>query len=279
MFKLIAFDIDGTLAPHHKKASEDVINRLKKLESEGYQICLISGKPIGYVVGMSRQFGLNNPIVSGENGAVIYFGTDFPIKKEIKFEYDTNSQVLLEKYKKLINKKYKEFIWVQPNEVNFSFFVENENVKKEIEMITIEFLKDSNFEYYLHPDGCFDIVYKGVNKGWAINQIKKFLGYEFHQIISVGDGSNDVPMFAESLYAIGINRKDTAVSVSNILEAFDVMDEISSITRICPYCRHEKITVWTVGETNKVLGECDKCEFTGSLDGFENKHFYRITFE
>lgn len=274
MIKLIAFDIDDTLAPLHKKAKEDTVKQLKKLEEKNYKICLISGKPVSYVAGMARQFGLSNPIISGENGSIIYFGIDFPIKKEIRFTYSEKEKRMLEVYKKTIEEKYEEFIWSQPNNVNVSFFVEDKEIRKEINHFTHDYFKDTNFEYYLHADGCFDIIYKGVNKGWAVQQIKKELQLNNTEIVTIGDGKNDLPMFKETYYSIGINRNDTLISVKDIEEVFEAIKELEKNEKVCPYCQHKKITVWEIEKEKRILGECDKCEETKDLYYFEKNNYY-----
>lgn len=278
MIKLIAFDIDGTLAPQHGKSLSETVELLKELEKQGIKICLISGKPIMYVAGMARQMGIKNPIISGENGAIIYLDMNFPIQNEIKFKYDKKDLEILEKYKKLINNLYREYIWVQPNDVNFSFFVKDENKKNEINELTYHFFKHSNFEYYVHSDGCFDIVIRDVNKAWAINSLKKILNVSNSHIITVGDGYNDVPMFEVTYYSIGINRSDTLIGVENINEAFEAIKQIISPTRVCDYCEHKKFMIWEITEQNRVLGECDKCENTKNLYHFEKNSFYNDIF-
>lgn len=269
MIKFIAFDLDGTLAPHNQHSTFETVEKLKWLEQKGIIICFISGKPIGHVTGMARQMGLENPIVSGENGAIIYFGTDFPIKKEVKFSYSDNELTTLKQYQEKILAAYSDSIWVQPNEVNYSFFADDKLIFNEISEFTENHFKNSNFNYYFHNDGCIDIVYKDVHKGWAIKKIKEELGLEYNQMVSVGDGVNDLPMFKETLFEIGINRTETPITVKNIDEAMAILKTLVNEQLQCPSCGHNKIMFWKTN-AKRLLGECDKCEHTTDYFKFDS---------
>jgi len=57
MHKVLVFDLDGTLAPISKGKTSKDIEKLKRLEKEGYKIGICSGKPTyylcGFIVGLS----------------------------------------------------------------------------------------------------------------------------------------------------------------------------------------------------------------------------------
>ena len=76
--KWIVFDLDGTLCKIGKEILPETVEMLKALEDKGNRICISSGKPTYYLVGMFRQVGLKAPIFIGENGGVIQFGVDLP---------------------------------------------------------------------------------------------------------------------------------------------------------------------------------------------------------
>lgn len=78
MYKLIVFDLDGTLAPHGKGMLPENLEKLKALEQKNVRIAICSGKPTYYLCGFMRQIGLEKPILVGENGAVIQFGVALP---------------------------------------------------------------------------------------------------------------------------------------------------------------------------------------------------------
>ena len=71
MIKLVVFDLDGTLAPVGKSILPETLKRIKEIEERGIQIAICSGKPPFYLCGVMRQAGIANPVLVGENGAVI----------------------------------------------------------------------------------------------------------------------------------------------------------------------------------------------------------------
>ena len=51
---------------------------LRQLEERGVRIAVCSGKPTYYLCGFLRQVELRDPILIGENGAVIQMGVELP---------------------------------------------------------------------------------------------------------------------------------------------------------------------------------------------------------
>ncbi|MGN1262261.1 MAG: HAD family hydrolase, partial [Candidatus Enteromonas sp.] len=67
--RLVALDLDDTLAPIAKPASMEAVSSLRALEERGTVIALCSGKPLYYLTGFARQLGLKDIYLIGENGA------------------------------------------------------------------------------------------------------------------------------------------------------------------------------------------------------------------
>ena len=78
MIALAVFDLDGTLAAPGKAMPAEELQLLLKLEEKGTQIAISSGKPVFYLCGFARQLGLKDPILIGENGAVLQKGVELP---------------------------------------------------------------------------------------------------------------------------------------------------------------------------------------------------------
>ena len=76
--RLVALDLDDTLAPIAKPASEKAVSLLKDLLSRGDAIALCSGKPLYYLTGFARQLGLEDIYLIGENGATLQHGVALP---------------------------------------------------------------------------------------------------------------------------------------------------------------------------------------------------------
>ena len=58
MFKLIAFDLDNTLAAVGKPVTPGDLALLRQLEDGGARIAICSGKPTYYLCGFARQLQL-----------------------------------------------------------------------------------------------------------------------------------------------------------------------------------------------------------------------------
>ena len=226
MHRLIAFDLDGTLAPIGKGIETEDIKLLRNIESSGIKIAVCSGKPIYYLCGMFRQVGLAEPILIGENGAAFQIGIDLPPQDcfLLPISKESSAQLLLAK-SEIIN-HFSKGIWLQPNESVLTVF------PKEKALFTqIQGLMDSlaphipDLSVYRHSDS-FDIVPSVINKYNGLRFLSEFLHITANEIIAVGDGENDIPMFefAGISIKIGDNIKyETTYSFSNITDAIKII--------------------------------------------------------
>jgi hydroxymethylpyrimidine pyrophosphatase-like HAD family hydrolase len=89
-------------------------------------IALISGKPIAYLSGLARQLGLQYPILSGENGAIVYYSKDFPPQKSLIITAAEKEVRILENLRLDIVKKFGNKVWIQPNMLNLTIFQKTE---------------------------------------------------------------------------------------------------------------------------------------------------------
>jgi len=232
------FDIDSTLAPPNEPIENSVIQRLKQFEKQGIFIGLISGKPISYISGLARQSGLERPILVGENGGVIHYSAKFPPERSfITFTINKKAFEELKKIQDQINAKFTGYIWVQPNLINYTIFPLDGRVKSDLFEYVEKIYSQHNtivkyFTIYTHIDA-IEIVPRSVNKGLALKYIKKSEKIKKNEIITVGDGENDLPMMKESGYSIGINMPLAKINVRNINEA------LKSIAKIGEGLGHE----------------------------------------
>ena len=211
--KVIVFDLDGTLCRIGKEILPETVEMLKALEDKGNRICISSGKPTYYLVGMFRQVGLKSPIFIGENGGVIQFGVDLP---PAEYHVTTALKNVVRKLKVLRNDLEEEFgdkIWYQPNEIELTAFPQNQDDFDKIE----SFIKGKNIEdiiIYRQVD-CFDVVPCDVSKRRGLEYLADLLGLGREDFIAVGDGINDYPMFDYAGLSLGINLKDTTKATLN----------------------------------------------------------------
>lgn len=150
MIKMIATDIDGTIADKNGQFSSQVRNCIKNLSDNGIKVVLVTGRMHSSAIHVAQDLGLTTPIISYQGGLI----------KDI----DGNTL-----YQKNLNSDYaKEIItWARQNKTHINLYIndilyveqDNETVRKYTEGKFIEF-NVINFD---------DIEIKDVNKILAID--------------------------------------------------------------------------------------------------------------
>lgn len=221
--KLIVFDLDGTLAPVGRSISPETIRGLRQLETRGAQIALCSGKPVYYLCGVMRQVGLQHPILLGENGASMQVGIDLPPKEHYILPYSDAARQSIRLIRAELEKRMPK-LWYQPNQVGltpfFSTQEENEAIGK-----CLEDLAGQISDVDIYPQGdCYDVTPTGISKAVGIRTLGNYLGIRPEDMIAVGDGINDYPMFEAAGFSIGIRLKNpdaVSLNVDSIDAAMD----------------------------------------------------------
>jgi HAD superfamily hydrolase (TIGR01484 family) len=229
MIKLIIFDVDNTLAAPNMPINFDIVNALKRFESQGVRIALISGKPIVYLSGLARQLGLQYPILSGENGAIVYYSKDFPPEKSLIITDAEKEVRILENLRLDIVKKFGNKVWIQPNMLNLTIFQKTEKIKHKLfQYVNAYISKNSlnkNFNIYEHTDS-IEVVPLNVNKGISLRKLRTIEKFKKSEIIAVGDAKNDTPMFKEADISIGINLTDAKYNFTSIEKAIKFIQRL-----------------------------------------------------
>lgn len=232
MFQIVVFDIDNTLAQLNMPIEQKVITDILEIEKSGIRVILASGKPAIYLSGLARQIGLENPIIIGENGCTIYYSKNIPPHKVIKTNISSEQKALIKKIKIDIGNEFNDSIWFQPNVINITCFHYNNDTRLNLESYIHNLFENRNINdnlvYYEHNDS-IDIVPRNINKGTAIVQVAKEENINISNVISVGDGVNDFPMFDVSGYTIGVNlngKYKVDREFENIADAVNYIKEL-----------------------------------------------------
>ena len=205
MIKAAVFDIDGTLAPIGKPISRVNVELLKKLERQGVFIVMSSGKPTYYQIGMFRQVGLKNPAFIGENGCSIAVGVGLPPETIDVVRPDDSYFITRKKIFDDVTALCGKNVWLQPNDVMLTFFFKTDGTAATIR----EYFKSNAYtdvNVYEHVDS-FDIVPKSADKYIGLDVLAKHFSLSPDEIVTVGDGVNDLPMFKYGKYSISIDNK------------------------------------------------------------------------
>lgn len=204
MIKLIVFDLDNTLAKLGKGIIEEDLRLLREIEKNNIRIAICSGKPVAYLCGLLRQIELQNPVMIGENGAAIQLGVDLPPKEFYVLPHSTEADQTIRFLKERIQ-AILPHIWFQSNDVGLTPFPANEAEFEIIETCIRENqpqIKDVTI--YRHIDS-FDITPNGITKYDGLKYLGEILGITSDEVIAVGDGVNDYPMFRYAGYSVGVH--------------------------------------------------------------------------
>lgn len=231
MHKLIVFDLDGTLAPIGKEMLDEDIIKLRKLEYSGYRIAICSGKPTFYLCGFMRQIGLQDPILVGENGAVIQYGIELPPKRFYTCPHSARAAEQLRRMKARIVDDCGDRVWFQPNEIEVTPFPQDAGAFELIQELIDAHPEELDELLVYRQVDCFDFIPKNINKAQGLAYLAELEGLTREEFIAVGDGINDVPMFefADVSIGIGANLKyKTTHSFERIGDALEFLQKQGS---------------------------------------------------
>lgn len=230
MVRLAVFDLDSTLAPVGGGMQEKEVSLFRQLEETGLQIAICSGKSCDYLCGFMRQIGLKNPILIGENGAVIRKGIQLPPKEHYRVPYSLKAKESLQRIRIVLEEEFPG-IWFQPNKVGVTVFPRSEGEFEQIaECIHRNQEKLQDIEVYRHCDS-FDIVPCGINKAVGIRYVLKLLRLTWEEVIAIGDGVNDYCMFELAGYSLGVNVKEEQRVNENLSSTYEMLLRLQEIIK------------------------------------------------
>lgn len=220
---LVVFDLDGTLAKVGQATEAENVALLHKIRESGARIALSSGKPTFYLCAFARQLGLQDAVLVGENGSVIQVGTALPPTLYRKAKIPNVTKKALKTLREMMEAEFGDRIWYQPNETALTPFPAFlEDFPKIRKMLDSFLTPEMQIAVYEHPD-CFDVQYKGLSKGAGIQRLAEVTGISPKDMISVGDYTNDYPMFAETGYSVGVHLPDPTRATVNLPTTRDAL--------------------------------------------------------
>lgn len=229
MIKAVFIDIDETLTNSQREITKETQDEIKRCVEKGIKIILASGRSRKEAMDFQEQIG-TSPYIISSNGASCYDAIEAKeiynesLKKEVVKELLEYSK--RNKYKLKLNYKDKLVL----NEASFPDEKDKVKTIEELEKIIEEedivqcVVADSDIEkmkkfkmfleenFYdikivneskrlknpeLKPSKSYycDIASANVSKGRAILAVCKYLNLEKEEIVTIGDGENDVSMF------------------------------------------------------------------------------------
>lgn len=230
MYKMIVFDIDGTLIPYLKNNfSKEIEQMLFNLKKNGYIVCLATGRDFISIADIHKNENIDYFI--GANGSFIYDlkKDEYLFNSSIEFEEFENykNEVLLNNLdgvkNVILSDENNVFVWElieikgpwfwQPFKEKFKNIelAKHEIEKDKFHLITITHdnsqLLDLSREYFKNMNSSLDIqswwsngffiANKKITKMHSINYLCNHLKISTNQVIAFGDGENDMEMIKE----------------------------------------------------------------------------------
>ncbi|MCL2610094.1 MAG: Cof-type HAD-IIB family hydrolase [Defluviitaleaceae bacterium] len=247
MYKLIATDVDGTLANDFHNVDEDNIKAIQKAREYGIKVVLCSGRSPASLLGYEKKIGLDKPgnYGIGFNGAEVYETDTRNIIKtssipkevgkkivkiirslsdEIRIMFHPNTQSAIfdeelseyfEKYSSGVEKIPVKRVLDEhiTEDITSLYAIEErpllEKLKAEVESKNLD-----SFEVFFALDNSLEFMPTNVNKATGIRALARHLGIEMHEIVTVGDNYNDIEMIKEA--GLGVAVANAVPQIRNL---------------------------------------------------------------
>ncbi|KXI18464.1 Cof-type HAD-IIB family hydrolase [Lactobacillus crispatus] len=227
--KLIAIDLDGTLLNDNEKILNNSIKAIAKAQRNGIKVVLCTGRPLVSVLPYLKQLHLDNrsnQYVITFNGSVIETTAGKVIKQKVfdfqtfvDFElwadninlysqlecqsalYTTNQNIPIDAAHESWKNKLPMHVVslhdliampTKPPMLKIMAVADRaklDQVQQEIPQDLLEKLNPIRSE----PE-YLDFAAPDVDKGWALEQLTKYLGLSPQEVMAIGNADNDLPM-------------------------------------------------------------------------------------
>ncbi|GAB6147877.1 phosphoglycolate phosphatase [Stetteria hydrogenophila] len=181
--KLVVSDVDGTLTVRRGSFLLEVeaIKAIRMLESSGVRVAFVTGNSLPVARGLARYIGATGPVVAENgcvglaNGEVHHLAGKRPPKE------------LVEELKRLGLRES----WQNPCRYHDLAFLSDGSVSyRDVERVVSKYegfkVFYSGYAFHIAPAEC--------GKGAAVRWISEVTGVDLSEILSIGDGENDVEM-------------------------------------------------------------------------------------
>lgn len=245
--KLIVCDLDGTLLNSKASVSYNNSLALHKLNDLGIKIAFCSGRQAADIEHIACSIGLNDAIIISLNGSfVMQKSGEIAINEKIPKDSAKKCLNIFNKYdvvfscfcgNVLINNKVPEY------EKDVSFW--NEDRRKRRKLVThlygdnyINKYMQEGFNKFVYVDlenqnllqkiknemsyiqgieitsswqSNFEIMPKGINKGFALKKLINKLNIEKSNVLAFGDNDNDIELLKTAGYGVAMDNANDAL--------------------------------------------------------------------
>ena len=231
MYKLIAVDLDGTLLNSYGAVTENTKNAIKKVEEQGANVIIASGRPIDSIMTIANEIGSDKYFIAG-NGAIVY---DMK-KKEIIYEKCLPKQKVLDIIKICEENSIGYNVYTEKEILTTSLkynvlYYHKENLKKEEKKRTNISIVENMYEYVknMKNENILKVTICDENQSIFNSIIKKIKNISDVEILEVShmsrkliqQGTEEVPV--EYFYTeISAPNVDKWSAIEFLIEKLDI---------------------------------------------------------
>ncbi|MCE4601492.1 MAG: phosphoglycolate phosphatase [Desulfurococcales archaeon] len=181
--RMVATDIDGTLTLGRGNLliSTEAVKAIRRLESIGVMVSLVSGNSLPITAGLARYIGASGPSIA-ENGCVLFYNGE-----TIHVCQGKPPRGLIEELKE---KGFRES-WQNPyRHHDVALYPPpgyDRSLLYELASRYNVSIYDSGYAIHIQP--------RGTGKGAGLREASRLTGISLEEVLAVGDGLNDKPLF------------------------------------------------------------------------------------
>jgi 5-amino-6-(5-phospho-D-ribitylamino)uracil phosphatase len=220
-WRLIALDMDGTTLDKDGRISEENRTWIHAARQAGIEVTFATGRHLnGIVRTYVEDLGLKVPVVTVNGGEVWTTEGDLLSRSvfttdEIGTLYDLAHEMGLSYWGGTVDGMFQmhdlpsqveESVWLK-----FGFFGKDERV---IQRVWNQLKNDGRFEVTNSHPLNIEVNPKGVSKAVGLQVVCDYLGIEAGQVVTMGDGMNDVEMLRWAGLGIAMGNAQNVVKES-----------------------------------------------------------------
>jgi Cof subfamily protein (haloacid dehalogenase superfamily) len=260
-YEILVLDIDGTLTNSKKEVSENTLEAIQKIQKRGHKVVLASGRPTPGILQLAKQLKLaeHDGFILSYNGAkIINCKTN-----EVIYQKILPREIIKDLYQSAI--EYKVGIISYEDETIIAGTDIDEFIEKEAKINNIPIKKVENFSEYITFDvnKCLmtgpgehlanveqimkekyghvlnvyrsepfflELMPKDIDKAYSLSKLLEYLGLSKEQMISCGDGYNDLSMIQYA--GMGVAMANAQEIVKNAADYITLSNDDDGVAHV-----------------------------------------------
>ncbi len=260
-YEILVLDIDGTLTNSQKEITKKTLDAILKIQKRGHIVVLASGRPTPGILNLAKELNLSkyNGYILSYNGAkIINCATNEIIHNKvidralipsiyeaallhevgiISYEGDTviagtpidEYMIKESKINNLPIKQVEDFVKYINFDINKLIMTHEPAHLEKVEIILKEQFRDSLNIYRSEPY-FLEIMPLNIDKAYSLSILLEHLGLSKDQMISCGDGYNDLTMIEYAGMGVAMaNARDTIKQAADYITLSNDEDGIAHV--------------------------------------------------